>query len=57
MSEDPLNIDNCTDAASIRAKIGELTEMAAYNFDLAVSISAAKRELRKRLADLGEGRD
>ena len=57
MSEDPLNIDNCTDAASIRAKIDELEEMAAYNFDLAVGISAAKRELQKRLADLGEGPD
>lgn len=57
MSEDPLNIDNCTDAASIRAKMDELDEMAAYNFDLAASISAAKRKLRRRLADLGEGPD
>lgn len=57
MSEDPLNIDNCTDAASIRAKMDELDEMAAYNFDLAASISAAKRKPSRRLADLGEGPD
>lgn len=45
------------DAASIRAKMDELDEMAAYNFDLTASISAAKRKLRRRLADLGEGPD
>lgn len=34
MSHDPLNIDDCTDAASIRAKLAELKEMGACNFDL-----------------------
>jgi len=57
MSYDPLNIDDCTDAASIRAKLAELREMGAYNFDLVSRIHTTKIKLKKRLADLGEGQD
>ena len=57
MSYDPLNIDDCTDAASIRAKLAELKEMGVYNFDLASRIHTAKIKLKKRLVDLGEELD
>ena len=54
MTKDPLNIDDCWDASSIRAKIKALKIMSGYAFDRAGETFAVLRELEKRLAALGE---
>ncbi|MBI1658562.1 MAG: hypothetical protein IS632_07310 [Thaumarchaeota archaeon] len=54
MSKDPLNIDDCWDASSIRAKIKALNVMAGYAFDRSGEILATLRVLRGRLNALGE---
>lgn len=57
MAEEQLNIDDCVDVVSIRAKFKEPRLMLQYPNDFAPRISEAIYELETRLVKLGKDPD
>ena len=55
MAEEILNVDNCVDVTSIRAKIEELKGLTEYANDLSPRAYVLISELKERLSKLEDG--
>ena len=53
-SFDPFDINDCRDAPRIHARLDILKRMASYAFDSNQRIRETEKELKRRLAALGE---